>query len=350
LFFGQKEAIKMSLELEYFYGKEAEQYSFYRIPKVLLTSPQYKSVSMEAKVLYGLMLDRMGLSVRNSWLDDKSRVFIYFTLEDSMETMGCGHNKAVKLFADLEHIGLIERKKQGQGKPTKIYVKNFILPSDPEEPAGPEQPQAPLDGETSSLGKSAIPAPQETKTSASGKSALPTTGSLDFLKAETNKTDKNHTELSDTELSIHPPTPTPLRKRRQSDASARDRIDQINSYRALIYENIGYGDLIREHPYDADLIDGYVELMVEVCCSRRETIRVNQEDIPTSVVRSRFLKLDREHILYVMETMQRNTTQIGNIRAYTLSALYNAPVTIGHYYTAQVNYDMAQGFQGRAGA
>lgn len=119
----------------------------------------------------------------------------------------------------------------------------------------------------------------------------------------------------------------------------------MDSYRALIHENISYGDLLREHPYDAELIDGYVELMVEVCCTQRETVRVNQEDIPTPVVRSRFLKLEREHILYVMDSMQRNTTQVGNIRAYTLSALYNAPATMIPYYTAQVSHDMAQGWE-----
>jgi len=119
-------------------------------------------------------------------------------------------------------------------------------------------------------------------------------------------------------------------------------MEQMDAYRALICENIDYDGLIRDHPYSTDLIDGYVELMVEVCCTQRETVRVNQEDIPTVVVRSRFLKLDREHILYVMEAMQRNTTQVANIRAYTLSALYNAPVTIGQYYASRVSHDMAQ--------
>ena len=119
-------------------------------------------------------------------------------------------------------------------------------------------------------------------------------------------------------------------------------MEQMDTYRALIHENIGYRELLQSRPYDADLIDGYVELMVEVCCTRRETVRVNQEDIPASVVRSRLLKLDQEHILYVMEAMQRNTTRVANIRAYTLSALYNAPVTMGQYYTAQAGYDMAQ--------
>ena len=333
----------MLLKLEYFYGSEAEQYSFYRIPKVLLIDQRYKSVSMEAKVLYGLMLDRMGLSISNGWLGREGRVYIYFTLEDAMRMMDCGHNKAVKLFAELDSIGLIERKKQGQGRPTRIYVKNFILPPLPDAEPEPDPSQLPEGGQTSSLGKSAHPPTQEVLTSETSTSALPGTGGLDFPKEVANKTDKNKTELNDTELSIHPPTPAPRPSRRQR--GAKDRMDQMDAYRALIHENISYGELIRDHPYDADLIDGYVELMVEVCCTRRETVRVNQEDIPADVVRSRFLKLDREHILYVMEAMQRNTTQVANIRGYTLSALYNAPVTIGHYYAAQASHDMAQGWK-----
>jgi len=335
----------MSLELAYFYGSEAEQYSFYRIPKVLLTDHRYKSVSMEAKVLYGLMLDRMGLSVRNGWLDSEGRVYIYFTLEDALAMLGCGKDKAVRLFKELDKsggIGLIERRKQGQGKPTRIYVKNFTLPPDPEKctpsPA-PEEPPA----QTSEKPKSGLLGASEVLTSEIPKSALLGSRSLDCGKSAANKTDKNKTELSDTELSIHPPAPAPSPPCRRRGVS--DRIGQMDAYRALIHENISYGDLLRDHPYDADLIDGYVELMVEVCCTQRETVRVNQEDLPAAVVCSRFLKLNREHILYVMEAMQRNTTQVANIRAYTLSALYNAPVTIGQYYTSQVSHDMAQGWE-----
>ena len=110
----------MPLNLDYFYGGESEQYSFYRIPKVLFTAVHYRAVPVEAKVLYGLLLDRMALSARNGWLDEGRRVFIYFTLEDAMAMMGCGHNKAVRLFADLEQIGLIERRKQGQGRPMSM--------------------------------------------------------------------------------------------------------------------------------------------------------------------------------------------------------------------------------------
>ena len=332
------------MESAYFYGMEAEQYSFYRIPKVLLTDRRYKGVSMEAKVLYGLMLDRMGLSVRNSWLDSEGRVYIYFTLEDALAMLGCGKDKAVRLFKELDvsgGIGLIERRKQGQGRPTRIYVKNFTLPPDQSEPVPTPAPEEPPP-QTSEKPKSGLPGAPEVLTSEIPKSALLESRSQDFGISAANKTDMNNTELSDTELSIHPPTPAPPPLRRQR--GSRDRMEEMDAYRALIHENIGYGELLQEYPYDADLIDGYVELMVEVCCTGRETVRVNQEDLPTAVVRSRFLKLDREHILYVIEAMQKNTTQVVNIRAYTLSALYNAPETIGQYYTAQVSHDMAQGW------
>ena len=130
----------MSLNLDYYYGAEAEQFSFYRIPKALFTEPCYRGVSMEAKVLYGLLLDRMSLSARNGWMDKERRVYIYFTQEDAMNLMSCGKDKATRLFRELDQggIGLIERKKQGQGRPTRIYVKNFTPPSEPGQ--GPAEP------------------------------------------------------------------------------------------------------------------------------------------------------------------------------------------------------------------
>ena len=120
----------------------------------------------------------------------------------------------------------------------------------------------------------------------------------------------------------------------------------MDGCRGQIQENIGYDLLLLDHPYDMEEIDGYVELMAETCASRRAYIRVNGEEMPTELVRERLLKLDGEHIRYVMDSLRQNTTQVVNIRAYTLAALYNAPVTISQYYTAQVSHDMAQGFGG----
>ena len=115
------------MTLNYFYGDQAEQFSFYRIPKVLFTDDRFRSISAEAKVLYGILLDRMCLSQKNGWFDDDGRVYIIFTLDEIMSSIGCAVQKAAKLLNELDNkSGLIERKRQGLGKPNVIYVKNFI--------------------------------------------------------------------------------------------------------------------------------------------------------------------------------------------------------------------------------
>ena len=140
----------MPLDLNYYYGTEADQYSFYRVPKTLLTDSRYKGVSIEAKVLYGLLLDRMGLSAKNGWYDEQGRVFIYYTLDEIQEDLNCAHGKAVKLLSELDTgngFGLIERIKQGQGRPTKIYVKRFTTREKPPQPAAPQDvPRLPKTG------------------------------------------------------------------------------------------------------------------------------------------------------------------------------------------------------------
>ena len=120
-------------------------------------------------------------------------------------------------------------------------------------------------------------------------------------------------------------------------------LDMMERYRELILENIDYDILVERYPYDKDTLDSYVELMMEVCCSKREFTRICGQDFPTEAVKSRFLKLNSEHICYVMDSLRVNTTKIGNIKAYTLSALFNAPVTMGQYYTSLVSHDMAHG-------
>ena len=117
-----------STVFDYYYGDESSQFSFYRIPRQLVAGQQFKKISTDAKLLYGLLLDRMGLSARNGWYDDAGRVYIFYTLDEIQEDLNCGHEKAVKLLSELDTdkgCGLIERVKQGQGRPTKIYVKRF---------------------------------------------------------------------------------------------------------------------------------------------------------------------------------------------------------------------------------
>lgn len=116
------------MQYEYFYGAQAEQFSFYRIPKALFTEPNFRELSTDAKVLYGILLDRMSLSLKNQWLDAQNKVYIIFTVEEIMDALNCANQKATRLMVELEkQAGLIERKRQGLGRPNLIYVKNFAV-------------------------------------------------------------------------------------------------------------------------------------------------------------------------------------------------------------------------------
>ena len=121
------------MEFDYYYGQESEQFNFVRIPQVFFTDEKFSAMSCEAKILYGLMLNRMGLSKKNGWLDDRNRVFIIYTIEDVMETMSCAKAKAVKTIKELEDMKLIEKNRRGFGQPTLIYVKNFISKENKQE-------------------------------------------------------------------------------------------------------------------------------------------------------------------------------------------------------------------------
>lgn len=181
-------------ENSYFHGDEAEQFSFFRIPRALMTDERFRGLSTDAKLLYGLMLDRMGLSLQNGWLDERNVVFIYFTLDNIQEALACGHNKAVRLLAELEKYVLIERVKQGQGKPAKIYVKDFISVEE-QDLQGDEQ---------ADLQKSENPTP-----------GLPIFKCQHFPKGDGNYTDKNYTDLSYINQSINPKQPGPTSEHHQ---------------------------------------------------------------------------------------------------------------------------------------
>ena len=128
-----------TIKFDYYYGIEAEQFSFYRVPRLLIKDARFKELSSDAKLLYGLMLDRLALSIKNGWLDEENRVYIHYTLDNIMEDLGCAREKCAKVIAELDSkkgIGLIEKKRRGLGKPDIIYVKNFATLDTGKEPGG----------------------------------------------------------------------------------------------------------------------------------------------------------------------------------------------------------------------
>ena len=130
-----------TINFDYYYGIEAEQFSFYRVPRLLIKDERFKGLSSDAKLLYGLMLDRMSLSMKNGWLDDENRAYIIYTVDAIMEDLGCSKPTCTKIMCELDSdngIGLIEKKRRGLGKPDIIYVKNFASVPDEKEPSNPD--------------------------------------------------------------------------------------------------------------------------------------------------------------------------------------------------------------------
>ena len=292
---------------DYFYGQQADQFSFYRIPKALFTDEAFGSISTDAKLLYGILLDRMNLSAKNGWLDKEGRVYIIFTVDEVEESLGCGHGKAVKLLDELDgNTGLIERKRQGLGKPNLIFVKNFI----------------------SGVSKTNF-LKSDNRTSGSSQTGIP-----EIRKEDGRNTDFKKTDSLDTDSYLFIPAEPCRTETKRSDAAQRE------IYRSIIKENIEYDILLADRSLYKDILEEIVDLIVDVVCSTAPYIRVLREEKPAEVVKSQFLKLNSEHIRFVMDCLEENTTKIKNMRQYLIATLYNAPLTIGHYYRSLVNHDM----------
>ena len=301
---------------DYFYGEESEQFSYFRIPRLLVRSKKFKTLSTDAKLLYGLMLDRMGLSAKHGWYDDLGRVYIYYTLDEIQTDLMCGHNKAVRLLAELDKAkgaGLIERVKQGQGRPAKIYVKKFTTTDVPDAPRS-----APISDFPDS----------EIQTSQKQTSRLPLLGSQDFPKREASYLDNNYPDSSYPDPSISP----------AKQPGGDGRLIERWSLKERVKEQIEYDTLCTQ--YAAEDVDALVELIAEMQSSTADAVRLGKDQIPIEIIKERFRQLNQMHVAYVLDSLRTTTTQINNIKAYLLTALYNAPTTMGFFYSAQVRHDL----------
>lgn len=319
------------LTFDYYYGIEAEQFSFYRVPRLLIKDARFWDLSSDAKLLYGLMLDRMALSMKNGWLDEENRAYIIYAVENVMEDLGCSKPTCIKIIKELDvenGIGLIERKRRGLGKPDIIYVKNFATLQTEDEPEKSEWESV----EVENAQKRDVLEEEKTFTSASKETELLEVKNFDPNYNNNSYTNQNNTE----ESNIYPIYPSGNQREDRTDT-----IDEINAYIELIKENIAYEHHMKFEKYgDKELYDELFQVICDVVCVERRTVRIGREDYPYALVKAKFLKLNESHLGYVMECMKNTTTKINNIKAYMLTALYNAPNTMGHYYQQEVQHDM----------
>lgn len=365
------------LKFDYYYGVEAEQFSFYRVPRLLIKDERFKGLSSDAKLLYGLMLDRMALSMKNGWIDGQNRAYIIYSVENIMEDLGCSKPTCIKIIRELDcgnGIGLIEKKRRGLGKPDIIYVKNFA--SMDGKNCGDADVSTEVkdlnfrEGEdfTSGSKETGLPEVKEFDfrkekdfTSGSKGTGLPEVKEAD-LRRERNFTSAgkeaepqevkelapNYTYINQNNMSytdpINPINQPGGQEQREDVIDGMDGREDADAYIALIKENIEYDHHMKYDEWqERALYDELFEVICEVVCVRRPTVRIAGEEYPYELVKAKFLKLDSGHLQYVIGCMRNATKKIGNIKAYMVTALYNAPSTMNHYYQQEVQHDMYGG-------
>ena len=330
-------------EYDYYFGSEADQFRFLRIPKVFFEDPDYEKLGSDEKILYGFLHEQIDLSRKKDWIDEEGRIYVMRSLESIQKILhNCSPDKARATLKNLIDFGLIEKKRQGQGKPDLIYVKNFITKKG--EMSGSEKqiqiPEIPTSEKSGDEGKNF----SETEKTEFLKSEKPISRSGNFRFQENGKSGPNETLFKDTididTQSIHQEVDDildhPIRiyvtEDGLMDGKNRRRAER-EAYEKLVKSNIDYDRKINDlkRPEDRKLFDDLYSLIIEVLTSDAEEYRINRTVYPQEVVKSRLQKLTGEDLYAVMEQLSRVEGGIHNYRSYMISALFNAPTTTGTF-------------------
>lgn len=394
---GGHTVMEEGLKFDYYYEVQSEQFSFYRIPRLLIKDQHFKGLSSDAKLLYGLMLDRMALSMKNHWLDNENRAYIIYSISNVMEDINCSKPTCVKIMKELDSFGLIERKRKGLGKPDIIYVKNFAVLEDSQEQDEESSDAADTFEEnkpvmsneniTSEGKQDELPEVKDfnfnneayglemvetgeifkekeqispnvgVNSGISKKSELPevkdfnfwnektlTSGGKESLPLEVKNLAPNYNNNNYNNQSynyINQSYQSNLSS--QADQACKDEIDTIgntDAYIQQIKKNLDYDFyMTNDVAYmDKDLLKELFVIICDVVCTKSETIKISGYVYSCDYVRSKFLRLTSNHVMYVMDCIKNTTTKIANIKAYLLVALFNAPSTIDHYYQQEIRH------------
>lgn len=285
--------------------------AFVPLPREVLDMP---GITSDGKLLYSLMLHRLTLSRRNQWKDSAGRNYIYFTATEAAGKLGCSERKAYSLFAELKEAGLIERKRQGMNKPARVYVR------EPGEGMPVDMPKD-MPMEVSAKTPAEIP----TNTPVEMPALAPVTAAPCVSEPEERAVPEpqmpqgNQKEKNQKRRSI---APAPILSY-SGGMRYRDALEHAKA-------QISYCILAEE--YEQPLLDNIVALMAEIACSQDGMLRVSGMMQPVDCVRQRLRSLNSLHIQYVLDCFSLVEQRIGNIKAYLLAMLYNAPATMGAHY------------------
>lgn len=338
---------------DYYYGEEAEQFSFLRIPKLLITDKTFADVSFGAKLLYGVLLDRMSLSIKNRWLDEENRVFIIFKVSEIEDSLAISEKMAIKYMRELEQIGLIEKKRRGLGLPSLLYVKTFMNKGDSrtvEKGSSESDENAKItsiseENKDNSAEKDGFE--QNIHEKVEGKKFRPSQiDSSGPSQIDSSRTAQK--EVQDLPKSTALNNNTKLIKTNKSNtetnliSSYRDEVDEEERMLDEIRERIGYESFLISHPEDIGMVDGIVDLIHEVNVTKATELTISSMSLPIGIVRERFNRIRYAHVDYILNALSDNTEKIKNIKKYLLAMMFNAPATIEGYYTVEVGHNMAR--------
>jgi hypothetical protein len=308
--------------MSYFTIQDAEQFTFFRIPKVLFTGERYKDMTTDARVLYGILLDRVSLSVKNNWVDKEGRVFIIFTREEAQELLGYSKPKIVNLFKELHKVQLIEETKQGLSKPNLIYVKKFITENNTENNVQTQSNQQRLKFLTSRSKKNEL---QEVKKSDP------------IYTDDINNTYKNDIDNSVSQSVIEQP------RNKKEPIGQTDRQTQKENMNLIckgLEEQLQLDYVKEAYPLDLNIIED-IKLNIFDMYFSDYTIIGGQKK-PKELIRSVIMKLTYSHIVELISKYQDLSlnTKIKNTKSYIQTMIYNLAIESNLSVTNQVNYNM----------
>ena len=372
-------------QFDYYYGSEGDQFSFIRIPKLMLLDPKFQALSLKSIILYGFLLDRMNLSMRRGWVDEDNRVYIRFRIKEIMADMNVCEKTAIGYLAELEKLGLVEKEKTGMGMGNKLYVKNFISPDLRSKAFITSKNYSNGENESASKKRDFAENVDNSENSEVCKASKinitvenGSNGTVDFYGNEAVENDgygavsfsgddtvrnysQSNTEYinnkyinnkgSDNEsnpinrhidgfLGIYK-----YKAKRTVDEDSIDMMDPSNIYREGLREQFEYDSLIHDYKYDRDRIDELIEIMVEMLMNPNPKQIISGIEYTAEMVKGRIVHMNYSHMQYMLSCLKNNCTKVGNIKGYLKATVFNAPATIDSYYQAEVNYDMSHPVQ-----
>ncbi len=296
---------------EYFYNKDTENFLFYSVPRLLFTDNKFKGISCESKLLYGLLMDRTRLSIKNNWNDEDGKVYVYFKQSEVCEMLNVGRDKCAKIYNELEEVGLIEKKNQGQGKPSKIYVKNFSKSCDPQAFENQK-----TENNISEVGKSEVK-----------KSEKQAFRSRENRSQEVGKSDTNNNNIIITSYKDQ--------SNHSSAAIVENDMDMIveklNS-QFEVDEMIDKTDKSGNKCYAENEVREIIDLMAWVKLCPEENVKVNGTLVSVGIFRERIDMMNEFHLEYILDCVKKNLKPIRVRRNFLLTCIYNALYSMDGYY------------------